>query len=349
MAYMRLGDILVASGVINEQQLGEALAMQKKQGSRLGDVLIGNGFITEEQLINALRMQLGIDYADLSAINIPVELAKYVPRTIARNHCVVPVKLVKDNLYIAMSDPLDFVAQEQIKYSSRKRVIPMISSKRATEQAIAMLYGGEGTARAIEEMKMEADGGGGDVIPAQMREIPEENAAAAPTIRFVNSIISRAINERASDIHLEPQDGEMAVRMRIDGLLRKILTVPSNLQPNIISRLKVMCGMKISERKVPQDGHADITVGGRDIDLRVSTMPTVYGEKAVLRILDKSAQLMNKSGLGLTADDLEKYNRLLRNTGGVILLVGPTGSGKSTTLCAMISELATEEVNVETL
>lgn len=348
MAYMRLGDILVASGVISEKQLGDALGMQKQQGRRLGDVLIENGFITEEQLISALQMQLGIDYADLTAVNIPVELAKYVPRAIARNHIVVPVKLVNDTLYIAMSDPLDFVAQEQIKASSHKRVIPMISSKKATQQAISMLYGGEGTARAIEEMKREADGSSQDLIPEQLKQTAEDTSAA-PTIRFVNSIIERAITERASDIHLEPQRGEMAVRMRIDGLLRKILTVPSNLQSNIISRLKVMGGMKISERKLPQDGHAALSVKGRNIDLRISTMPTVFGEKAVVRILDKSGQIMNKASLGLLEGDLAKYDELLKNTSGVILLVGPTGSGKSTTLCAMISELATEEVNIETL
>lgn len=346
---MRLGDILVAYGAINKEQLSEALAMQKKLGQRLGDVLIDNGFITEEQLISSLQMQLGIDFADLTAMSIPIELAKYVPRAIARSHSVVPVKLVKDTLYIAMSDPLDFVAQEQIKAASHKRVIPMIATKRATQQAINMLYGGEGTARAIEDMKLEAGTAAGDPSPEALRQTTEDPANAAPTIRFVNSIIERALSERASDIHLEPQREEMVVRMRIDGLLRKILTVPSNLQSNIVSRLKVMGGMKISERKIPQDGHASLYARGRNIDLRISTMPTVFGEKAVLRILDKSGQIMTKTGLGLMKEDLEKYDALLKNTGGVILLVGPTGSGKSTTLCAMISELATEEVNIETL
>lgn len=346
---MRLGDMLVASGVINNQQLNDALVMQKQSGHRLGDVLIENGFITEDQLISALQMQLGIDFADLTAVSIPVELAKFVPRAIARKHCVVPVKLVKDSLYIAMSDPLDFVAQEQIKISSHKRVVPMIATKRATEQAIAMLYGSEGTARAIEEMKREANVSTADVVPVQLQQSSDDSANAAPTIRFVNSIIERAVTERASDIHLEPQRDEMVVRMRIDGLLRKILTVPSNLQSNIISRLKVMGGMNISERKVPQDGHSAVTVKGKSIDLRINTMPTVYGEKVVMRLLDKSGQTMNKTGIGLTGTDLEKYNALLGNTSGVILLVGPTGSGKSTTLCAMITELATEEVNIETL
>lgn len=225
MAYMRLGDLLVASGTITGQQLERALALQKETKQRLGDVLIQNGFITEAQLIDALRVQLGVDFVDLTAISIPVELAQYVPRNIAKKYCVVPVKLVRNSLYLAMSDPLDFVAQDEVKTASRKRIIPMIATRKAVEQAISRLYGNEGTARVIEEMKREA-GSSSDVIPAQMAQDTADPRESAPTIRFVNALIERAYTERASDIHLEPQEGEMVVRMRIDGLLRRILTVP---------------------------------------------------------------------------------------------------------------------------
>ena len=346
MAYMRLGDLLVASGTITGQQLERALALQKETKQRLGDALIQNGFITEAQLIDALRVQLGVDFVDLTAISIPVELAQYVPRNIAKKYCVVPVKLVQDTLYLAMSDPLDFVAQEQVKAASRKKVIPMIATRQATEQAIARLYGNEGTARVIEEMKREAGTAAPDIVPAQMTG---EAADSAPTIRFVNSLIERAFHERASDIHLEPQEGEMVVRMRIDGLLRRILTVPADLQNTVISRLKIMGGMNIAEHKIPQDGHAIQSVRGHSLDLRISSMPTVYGEKMVLRLLDKSAQALSKSQLGLEGQDLDNYNALLRNTSGVILLVGPTGSGKSTTMCNMIRDLSREEINIVTL
>ena len=331
---------------ITQEQLDKALTVQKETHQRLGDVLMQNGFITERNLIDALQIQLGVEFVDLTAVSIPVELARYVPRNIARKFCVVPVKLVQDTLYLAMSDPLDFVAQEQVKAASRKKVIPMIATRQATEQAIARLYGNEGTARVIEEMKREAGTAAPDIVPAQMTG---ETADSAPTIRFVNSLIERAFHERASDIHLEPQESEMVVRMRIDGLLQRLFTVPTELQSTVISRLKIMGGMNIAEHKIPQDGQAVVQLKGHEVDLRISSLPTVYGEKIVLRLLDKSNRNLDKESLGIEGRDLELYNALLKNTSGVILLVGPTGSGKSTTLYAMIRDLARDEVNIVTL
>ena len=348
MAYMRLGDLLLSSGVISHEQLERALELQKESKERLGDVLVQSGIITEQQLIEALKIQLGVEFVDLTAVSIPVELAKYVPRTLAKKYCVVPVKLVRDTLYLAMSDPLDFIAQEEVKAASRKRVIPMIATHRATEQAISRLYGSEGTARVIEEMKREAGSAGPDIVPTQLAK-DSDSSEGAPTIRFVNSLIERAFAERASDIHLEPQEGEMVVRMRIDGLLRRVLTVPAELQSAVISRLKIMGGMDIAERKVPQDGHAMLRVKGSEIDLRISSMPTVHGEKIVLRLLNKTSQLLSRDAIGLEGEDLEYYRTLLKNPSGVILLVGPTGSGKSTTMCVMLRDLAREEVNIVTL
>ena len=348
VAYMRLGDLLISAGVIRPEQLNDALAIQKKTRERLGDVLINNGIITEQQLIEALQMQLGVDFVDLTAVSIPLELARFVPRSIAKKYCVVPVKLQKDELYVAMSDPLNFEAQEEIKSASHKQVVPMIATRRAVEQAIATLYGNEGTARAIEEMKREAGSNQADIVPVQMSKAVDNGAAEAPTIRFVNSVIERAITERASDIHLEPQEGEMVVRMRIDGVLRRIFTVPANLQATVIARLKIMGGMNIAERKIPQDGRAMVTAKGKEIDLRISSIPTIYGEKIVLRLLDKSSGHINRKTIGLEGEDEKKYD-LLKNSSGVILIVGPTGSGKSTTMCAMIQELCNEQTNIMTL
>ena len=349
VAYMRLGDLLISAGVIRPEQLNEALAIQKKTRERLGDVLINNGIITEQQLIEALQMQLGVDFVDLTAVSIPLELARFVPRSIAKKYCVVPVKLQKDELYVAMSDPLNFEAQEEVKSASHKQVVPMIATRRAVEQAIATLYGNEGTARAIEEMKREAGSNQADIVPVQMSKAVDSGAAEAPTIRFVNSVIERAITERASDIHLEPQEGEMVVRMRIDGVLRRIFTVPANLQATVIARLKIMGGMNIAERKIPQDGRAMVTAKDKEIDLRISSIPTIYGEKIVLRLLDKSSGHINRKTIGLEGEDEKKYDRLLKNSSGVILIVGPTGSGKSTTMCAMIQELCNEQTNIMTL
>lgn len=349
MNYMRLGDLLIAAGVIGADQLQEALTIQKKTRERLGDVLIENGMITERQLIEALQMQLGVDFIDLTTVSIPLELAKFVPRSIAKKYSVVPVKLVKDELFVAMSDPLNFVAQEEIKAASHKQVVPMIATRRATENAINTLYGNEGAAKAIEEMKREAGDTQSDIIPAQMTQSVDTSANEAPTIRFVNSVIERAVEERASDIHLEPQEGEMVVRMRIDGALRKVFTVPAKLQATVVSRLKIMGGMNISERKIPQDGRAMITSKGKEIDLRINSMPTIHGEKVVLRLLDKSSSRITSQSIGLEGEDLRKYEALLKNSSGVILVVGPTGSGKSTTMCAMIQELCSEETNIMTL
>ena len=221
-----------------------------------------------------------------------------MPRAIAKKYNVVPVKLVKDELFVAMSDPLNFVAQEEIKAASHKRVVPMISTRRATEQAIGTLYGSEGTARAIEEMKREVGTSTPDIVPVQMNQTDAGNASAAPTIRFVNSVIERAFLERASDIHLEPQEGEMVVRMRIDGVLRTILTVPKELQASVISRLKIMGGMNTSERRVPQDGRANIRLKKQDIDLRINTLPTIHGETVMMG----SAYFMKQSKVTLPRD-----------------------------------------------
>jgi len=351
MGYKRLGDLLVDLGILDDQQLKEALSKQKGTGKRLGEYLVDSGTITEKQRLDALQMQLGIDFIDLTAVTIPVELAKLLPRSIARKYSVVPVKLVKDKLYVAMSDPLDFVAQEEIKNVSRKSVIPMVARFRDVEQAIVSLYGSEGTARVIEEMLRESGPAATnrDIIPAQLAQKSEEADDSAPAIRLVNSIIERAFTERSSDIHLEPQENEMVVRMRIDGLLRRMLTVPAELQNTVVSRLKIIGGMNISERKIPQDGHAATSVRGHAIDLRINTLPTIYGEKVVLRILDKSTGDVSKNSIGLEGEDLAKYEKLLKNSSGVILLVGPTGSGKSTTLLTMLQELACEETNIVTL
>ncbi len=347
MAYMRLGDLLTSVGLITEEQLERALAVQKENHKRLGAVLIEEGIISEQHLIETLELQLGIDFIDLSKVHIPIDLAQLVPKSIARRHSVVPVKLVKDELVLAMADPLNFVAIEDVRAATRKRVTPRIATVAAVDRAIATLYGNENAARAIEEMRWEA--GQGENVPVPVAEDLEDDTQTAPTVRLVNSIIERAAAERASDIHLEPRSGELAVRMRIDGLLRPILTVPREHQSAVISRLKVMGGMDVSERRVPQDGRANVRVKGRDIDLRLSTLPTIYGEKVAVRLLDKSAQLLDADAIGLTGENLRRYRALIENANGMVLIVGPTGSGKSSTMYTMIRSLNRDEVNLVTL
>ena len=350
MAYKRLGDLLIAAGTITPEELDMGLQRQKETKERLGAALISAGIITEAELIEALRLQLGIEYIDLSKTTIPISMAQVVPKNIAKQFQVVPVRMERDELYLAMSDPMNFYAIEEVKKAVRKKIVPMIATTEGVEHAILVLYGNEGAARAIEAMKREAPTEEDNGEEAQFTgNILNDNINDAPTIRLVNSIIERAILEHASDIHIEPKEKELQVRMRIDGVLRKILTIPKNLQNSVISRLKIMSGMDIAERRVPQDGRFNVKNKKREFDLRVNSLPTVYGEKIVARLLDKRAGYLTPDSIGLMGDNLKKYQRAIHCTSGVILIAGPTGSGKSSTMNTMISQLNTEEVNVVTL
>ena len=351
MAYKRLGELLVAAGTITEEELERGLALQKGTKERLGTVLIANNIITEEKLIEALQMQLGIEFVDLTKVNIPTELAHALPKSIAMQYQVVPVRTVKDELHLAMSDPMNFYAIEEVRKAVRKKIVPMVATAGAVERAIQVLYGNEGAAKAIEEMKREVASQETNVPDAAFvsNQLGEDTISSAPTIRLVNAIIERAITERASDIHLEPRENELQVRMRIDGLMRYIMTVPRDLQASVISRIKIMSSLDIAEHRIPQDGRFNVKMKDKDIDLRISTLPTVYGEKVVARLLDKSGQKLSKDAIGLTGADLEKYERMLHCRSGVLLIVGPTGSGKSTTMYTMIDDLNKDDVNLVTL
>ena len=352
MAYKRLGELLVAAGTITEEELARGLALQKGTKERLGTVLISNNIITEEKLIEALQMQLGIEFVDLTKVNIPTELAQALPKNIAKQYQVVPVRTVKDELYLAMSDPMNFYAIEEVRKAVRKKVIPMVATAAAVERSIQVLYGNEGAAKAIEEMKREAAATQEVSVPDAAfvsNQLGDDTISNAPTIRLVNAIIERAITERASDIHLEPRENELQVRMRIDGLMRYIMTVPRDLQGSVISRIKIMSSLDIAEHRIPQDGRFNVKMKEKDIDLRISTLPTVYGEKIVARLLDKSGQKLSKDAIGLTGTDLQKYEHMLHCRSGVLLIVGPTGSGKSTTMYTMIDDLNKDDVNLVTL
>ena len=349
---MRLGDLLIAAGTITQEELDKGLALQKEQKGRLGEVLISNGIITEQQLIEALQMQLGIEFVDLTKINIPTELAQVVPKNIAKQYTVVPIRAVKDELYLAMSDPLNFYAIEEVRKAVRRKVVPVLATKDAIEHSIQILYGNEGAARAIEEMRRAA--GAAETAPEAdtaftSNQLGDDSISSAPTIRLVNSIIERAVLERASDIHLEPHETELLVRMRIDGIMQDILTVPRDLQNSVLSRIKIMAGLNIAERRVPQDGRFNVRVKDKNIDLRISTLPTVYGEKIVARLLDKSGGRIALEAIGLTDEGLAAIKNLLKYRNGVILVVGPTGSGKTTTMYSMIHEMNTRDVNLVTL
>jgi type IV pilus assembly protein PilB len=354
MGYARLGDILVKHGTITQEQLEEALAAQKGSGLRLGDLLQERGVITEKQLIEALTTQLGLEFIDLSSYQIPAEMAQLLPKSIAKKHAVVPVRATRNEVYLAMADPLNFVASEEVSRATHRRVIPMIATRDAVERAISSLYGGQGAMRAIEDMWQDLTGEKRIVtlpnVGVQQLAVGEDDLEAAPTIRLVNSIIERAYTERASDIHLEPTEDKMRVRMRVDGILRPLISVPQELQAAVVSRLKIMARLDIAQKGIPQDGRTYVTVKHETLDLRISTLPTIYGEKLVIRLLRKDAALVSMEGIGLRGPNKARFRALLEgNKEGVLLVVGPTGSGKTSTLYAMIDQLKSEEINLISL
>ena len=354
MNYIRLGDLLVKSGAISEEQLTKALALQKESGGeRLGTVLIENGMLTESQLIHALTTQIGVEYIDLNSCDIPADMAHILPKSIAKKYTVVPVRATRTDLYLAMADPLNFVAIEEVTAATRRHVIPMITTEEAASRAVQNLYSNQGAVRAIEEMRRELQSNPDTGLPQMGQQtvvVDDESKDAAPAIRLVNSIIERAYTEQASDIHLEPGEENMSIRMRIDGMLREVITVPRELEGSVISRLKIMAHLDIAQRNLPQDGHASVTVRQENIDLRISTLPTVYGEKVVVRLLRKNQELITMEGIGLRGENLERFKHLTSTTKeGAILMVGPTGSGKTSTMYTMIDNMKNSALNLVSL
>lgn len=351
MVYKRIGEMMVSAGHITTEQLNKALEIQKKTtGKKLVDILVEQGYISQRKMYQILEKQLDVQFVDLGGMVIPKELAQVLPRSLARKHNVVPVRGDANTLYIAMEDPLNFVAADAVRMATKRKVVPMLATPDALTRAITDLYGSESAEKALQDLKQTEDETTTDfqnIAAANIIGADSENAA--PTIRLVNSFLEYAVNQNASDIHLEPREAAMAVRMRIDGVLRQVFTVPRNTQSAVIARIKVMGNMNIAEHKIPLDGRSNIRVGEKDVDLRISTLPTVYGEKVVIRLLNKSSSLLNTKGIGLQGKNLEKFNALLENSNGVILIVGPTGSGKSSSMYTMIGKLNTEQVNLVTL
>ncbi len=341
-----LGEMLLDSGVISTDQLNEALKIQKdSKYKRLGDVLKELGFIDEKKLMNVLETQLGIPFVSLSRIRINPELTQYVPINIARRHSLVPVKIQDDTIHVAMEDPYSFLAIDDVKMVTKMHVQPLLATPEEIHKAIDTLYGNEYAEKALEDLSREYDF---EEIVADIDPTSEE-VGNAPIVRLINSIIEQAVKIGASDIHIEPLENEIRVRTRVDGRMSKALNAPINALNSIIARIKIMGNMNIAEKRVPQDGRAELDIMGHNVDVRISTLPTVHGEKAVMRLLDRSSFLRPKAELGFTEENLELFDELLLNPHGIILVTGPTGSGKSTTLYTMLDELNQETDNIITV
>ncbi len=341
----RLGDLLVATGYITQEALQEVLKEQNRTGERLGRILVNKGYITEQNLIEALEFQLGIPHVVLAKREIPQEVVAAVPEHIANKYKVFPVEKEGNRLVLGMVDPTDVVALDNLRLLLNVEIQPVIVTEEDLQRALGKYYGIQGTvAEVFKDLDIEFEEEKKEEEPA-VEELVED----APIVRLVNLIISQAVKERASDIHLEPSEKELVVRYRVDGVLRRMMTSPKNTQAAIISRVKIISGMNIAEKRLPQDGRIQLRVEGAPVDIRVSSIPTVFGEKIVMRILFKSGVLTKMERLGFLPDTLEKFRSVYRQPHGIILVTGPTGSGKSTTLSAVLNELNSPEVNIMTV
>ncbi len=334
---------MVKAGVISEAQLKEALEKQKNAGKKLGQFLLDEGYITQQTLTKALESQLGIESIDLRRITIGPKIASMIPENLARRHMVVPVQVAKGHLYLAMVDPLDQIAIQDIRLMAQLPIIPLLSNEEDVLDTIKKVYIQANASKVAE-----------DFLQGQGEELTgfEDSSLAvnsAPIVRLVNSFLENAVRGGASDIHIEPNYDQMRVRIRVDGILQELLTTDLSTHGAVCSRIKIMSGLNISEKRLPQDGRIMATVDNRDIDLRVSIIPTTHGEKIVLRILDREKFLLSKENMGFSHADLKKFNHLIKRPYGIILVTGPTGSGKTTTLYAMLSELNDEHKNIVTL
>jgi type IV pilus assembly protein PilB len=339
----RLGDLLVERELITQSQLGEALLQQPASGKPLGSLLVELGALDELALARVLAEQLGVPLADLRK-DAPDDAAiAILPESVARAHTAIPIRRTDSGLEVAMPDPLDKAAIAEISEATKTKVIGFIAPASDIRRAIDKAY------RAITavERHVEAFLATEAITSRALQE--QDVAENAPVVRVVNLIITQAVRDRASDIHIEPQDSRVRVRYRIDGALHDVLALPPNMGPAVVSRIKVLAEMNIVERRRPQDGKIAMEVDGRPIDLRVSTAATIWGEKAVMRLLDKSRSLFRLDELGMEEDIHGAFSRAIRTPFGMVICAGPTGSGKTTTLYAALAEINMSERNIMTV
>ncbi|MGQ9696480.1 MAG: type II secretion system ATPase GspE [Armatimonadota bacterium] len=339
----RLGEILIERGLITEEQLHEALEQQKRSGELIGQVLINLGYVQERDVLEALGEQLGLPVVTLTEHSVdPVALGQ-VPSEFAMRHQLIPLRSDDHTITVAMANPLDVQPLDDLRLVTGCEIKPAIASPSEIKRAIEQFY--------MEKMIQDISEQEADITADEGPDIADlqRMATEALVIQLVNLIIHQAVQERASDIHIEPFERELKVRYRIDGVLREAQSPPKRLHPAIVSRIKILADMNIAERRLPQDGRIQLRVSGRRIDIRVSTIPTLYGESVVMRILDKSMGLLTLEELGMQAQALERFRRLISVPHGIILVTGPTGSGKSTSLYAALMEIYSVEKKIITI
>lgn len=334
----RLGDLLVESGLITEEQLQITLK-DKGNGQKLGDALLQRGYITEQQLIEVLEFQLGIPHISLYRYPFDTKLFHLVPKENAKRNQLIPLKKEGDKLFVAMADPMDFFAIDDLRLSTGFQIETAIATKDDILRAISKYYDMDEGFEELIGVQQETE--------TMQKEIT--NDQDSPIARLVNQLLSNAVTMKASDIHIDPQETKVIIRYRVDGILRTERILPKHMQSLLIARIKIMANLDITEHRIPQDGRIKVNLDFHPIDLRISTLPTVFGEKVVMRILDLGSALNDINKLGFNKLNLSRFNEMIQKPTGIVLITGPTGSGKSSTLYAALNKLNSEEVNIITV
>ena len=345
---LRLGDLLIEQNVLTKEQLTQALQMQKGTNKKIGEILVEEGFITEEMIARALEAQMGLKSVQLRGLTVPAEIKNLVDVRLLKKYMVFPFEIDPYNaniLHLAMADPLDMEAIDDVAIVTNMQIEPYIATRREVAAAIDRNYSEAENIDAVNRFTRErAQLRGSVAVTADDSEIND-----APIVQLVRSILEQAVRQRASDIHIEALENKVRVRYRIDGALCTRMEYDSSLLPAISTRIKIMGGMDIAEKRKPQDGRLSLVIDGQEYDVRVSTVPTVYGEKLVLRISSKVNLTKDKKELGFAPDELARFDHMMSHPHGIIFVTGPTGSGKSTTLYTALSELNKDEVNIVTV
>ena len=355
----RIADILIEDGLLLPSQLEEAQELQKKQGGRLLKLLTDNQFVTEQDMVISMGRCLDKPPVNLAKIHVPEPVMNLVPKDMAKSYKLVPIAVLGNKLFVAMADPMNVLALDDLRTRTKMDIVPMIATERSVNEALSGVHSATGAIdevmkkAAADAAELDAAGESVEVAGKQREDIDLDRLAAdsedGPVIKIVNLILVQALKDRASDIHIEPAEKNVRLRYRMDGNLVEASGPPKSLQLAIASRIKILAGLNIAERRVPQDGRFRIRVSGKEVDLRISFLPTVYGEKIVIRILDKGALTGSIDGMGMDEVTLDKFKRAIDAPHGMILVTGPTGSGKTTTLYSVLSELNKPEYNIVTV
>lgn len=343
--YKKLGEILVEAGSITQEQCDEALLVAKDNNDVLGTTLINMGYIDEIALYKGLEYLFHVPYIDLSSIAIDKEASLSISEALAKKHILIPIKKEGKILTVVMSDPLNFYALDDVRNATGLEISVAISPQKDINSAIDRYYGSEIAEKAFDDLKKEY----GKLSIESLTQISENEVANAPVVRLISSLLQHAIKSTASDIHIEPTSTDLKVRFRIDGELQEVMTSSMSAHPSISTRIKIMSGMDIAEKRLPQDGRIETTVDGMDVDLRVSLLPTVYGEKIVIRVLGGQTVILDRKQLGISEGNMALFDKITKSPNGIILVSGPTGSGKTTTLYTLLKEVNRPEVNIITV